>query len=112
MPLPLYGGEREVVIRVRQLPPPACEPIYPVLKRQNVIGGVFHDQEAVMATATLQLEGVVYSIHSHRGGNGHFATWECVTCGTAGGKSKVYADEHSASEATRLLIVNHQSRRH
>ena len=65
-----------------------------------------------MATTTLQFEGVVYSIHSHRDGNGHFATWECVTCGTAGGKSKVYADEHSASEATRLLIVDHQSRRH
>ncbi|BBO35670.1 BLUF domain-containing protein [Lacipirellula parvula] len=64
-----------------------------------------------MATA-YQLDGVIYSIASHRDSQGHFATWKCMTCGTAGGKSGVYADEHGAAEAARSLIADHQARNH
>ena len=38
-----------------------------------------------MTTTAYQLEGVLYSFHAHRDLRGHLATWECMTCWTAGG---------------------------
>lgn len=64
-----------------------------------------------MATA-YQLDGVLYSISYHRDPQGHFAIWKCATCGTAGGKTKVYAEDRTALEAARSLIANHQTLRH
>lgn len=63
--------------------------------------------------ATLyRIDEVVYSIMSHRNAEGHFAAWQCDTCGSAGGISGICADAEGAIEAARLLIAGHHSRRH
>lgn len=68
--------------------------------------------EAVMAATAYQLDGVLYSIASHRAAHGHFATWRCMSCSSVGGMGQICVDEASAIEAAQLLIAGHQARSH